>query len=197
MSVRSKPEAHEVAAAEDLYRRFREGKAGDLAFHKGIVVRTGLMRWASLFQLMPVRWCIRLAAALMATAPFLAALAAGVSGLPLAAVAGGLLAGGLLGAILLEARVASPLAAILAQAQAVASGHAGRNVTLNRVDEIGLLLRAINQIGLSQRTLVNDVDERALSVDRSSIEIAQGNYDLSARTEQQASALEETAAARS
>jgi len=194
MSVRSKPEAQEVAAAEDLYRRFREGKAGDLAFHKGIVVRTGLMRWASLFQLMPVRWCIRLAAALMATAPLLAALAAGVSGLPLAAVAGGLIAGGLLGVILLETRVASPLAAILAQAQAVASGHAGRNVTLNRVDEIGLLLRAINQIGLSQRTLVNDVDERALSVDRSSIEIAQGNYDLSARTEQQASALEETAA---
>ena len=105
------------------------------------------------------------------------------------------LAGALLGTMLLETRVAFPLAAILALAQLVASGQAGRNVSLNRVDEIGVLLRAVNQIGLSQRALVNDVSKRALRVSHSSGEIAQGNNDLSARTEQQASALVEVVAA--
>jgi methyl-accepting chemotaxis protein len=57
-----------------------------------------------------------------------------------------------------------------------------------------MLVRAINQSGLNLRALVDDVSERATSVDQSSAEIAQGNNDLSARTEQQASALEETAA---
>src|SRR3990167_5593807 len=194
MSVRTKPEAQEVTAAEDLYRRFREGRAGSLAFHKGIIVRAGLMGWTSLFQVMPVRWRVRLAAVLMATVPLVTALAAGLSGMPLAVVGVGLLAGALLGAMMLEMQVASPLAAVLAQAQTVASGQPGRNISLNRVDEIGMLLRAVNQAGLNLRALVDDMGERALNVDRGSAEIAQGNNDLSARTEQQASALEETAA---
>jgi len=194
MSVRTKPEAQEVAAAEDLYRRFREGRANGMAFHKGVIVRTGFMGWTSLFQVMPIRWRVRLAAALMATVPFVAALAAGVSAVPLAVVGLGLMAGALLGTLMLEMQVASPLTAILAQAQTVASGQAGRNINLDRVDEIGMLLRAINQSGLNLRALVDDVSERAMSVGQSSAEIAQGNNDLSARTEQQASALEETAA---
>jgi len=194
MSVRTKPEAQEVAAAEDLYRRFREGTANGMAFNKGVIVRTGLMGWTSLFQVMPVRWRMRLAAALMATIPFVAALTVGVAGLPLAVVGIALLAGAALGTLMLEMQVASPLAAILAQAQTVASGQAGRNISLDRVDEIGMLLRAVNQSGLNLRALVDDVSERATSVDQSSAEIAQGNNNLSARTEQQASALEETAA---
>jgi len=194
MSVRSKPEAQEVAAAEELYRLFREGKAGSLKFHKGIVIRTGLMAWTSMFQLLSVRWCLRLGIALSVLLPLFAALAVGVAGLPLALLAGAMLASAVLGTALLERRIAAPLAGILAQAQAVASGSAGRHVTLNRVDEIGLILRAINQIGLSQRALVNDVGDRAAIVDTGSAEIAAGNNDLSARTEQQASALEQTAA---
>jgi aerotaxis receptor len=195
MSVRTKPEAQEVTAAEDLYRRFREGRAGGLAFHKGVIVRIGLMGWTSLFQVLPVRWRVRLAAVLMVTVPLVAALVAGVSGMPLAVVGVGLLVGALLGTMMLEMQVASPLSVILAQAQTVASGQAGRNISLNRVDEIGMLLRAVNQAGLNLRSLVDDISERASSVDQSSSDVAQGNHDLSARTESQASALEETAAA--
>ena len=195
MSVRTRPEGQEVSAAEDLYRRFRDGTAGSLAFHKGIIVKTGMMGWTSMFQVMPVRWRVRLAAVLMTTVPLVAALFAGVSGMPLAVLVGGLLVGALLGTVMLELQVTSPLAAILAQAQTVASGQAGRNISLDRVDEIGMLLRAINQAGLNLRALVDDVSDRAFSVGHSSAEIAQGNNDLSSRTEQQASALEETAAA--
>ncbi|MDP3222562.1 MAG: PAS domain-containing protein, partial [Rubrivivax sp.] len=194
MSVRTKPEPQEVNAAEDLYGRFREGRARGLAFHKGIIVRTGLMAWTSVFQVMSVRGRIRLAAALMVAIPGAAALVAGVSGLPLAMVAVSLLAGALLATIMLEMQVASPLGAILVQAQSVASGQSGRSINLNRVDEIGMLLRAVNQAGLNLLALVDDVGERALGVSTASAEIAQGNLDLSSRTEEQASSLEETAA---
>ncbi len=94
----------------------------------------------------------------------------------------------------LEVQLASPLAAILSQAQAVACGQAGNVVALDRIDEVGLLMRAVNQIAASQSALVHDVNDRAASVTIGSSEIAQGNNDLSARTEQQASALEQTAA---
>ncbi len=194
LSVRTKPESHEVSAAESLYRRFREGNQRGLAFHKGVVVQAGLMGWTSLFQVMPARWRVRLAAALMVAIPLVAALAVGVSGVSLAVVAASLFAGALLGTVMLEVQLASPLAVILEQAQKVASGQAGRNISLNRVDEIGMLLRAVNQAGLNLQSLVDDVGERATSVATASAEIAAGNMDLSSRTEQQASSLEETAA---
>ena len=53
ISVRTKPSRDEIDAAEALYRRFKEGRAGRLAFHRGLIVRTGLMRWASALQLRP------------------------------------------------------------------------------------------------------------------------------------------------
>ena len=194
LSVRTKPEPQEVSAAEALYRRFREGSARGLAFRKGVIVRTGWMAWTSAFQVMPARWRVRLAAALMIAIPLGAALAVGVAGVPLVAVAAGLLAGAVLGVVMLEVQLTSPLAVILEQAQQVASGQPGRNIGLNRVDEIGMLLRAVNQAGLNLHSLVDDVAERAMSVATASSQIAAGNMDLSARTEQQASSLEETAA---
>ena len=83
---------------------------------------------------------------------------------------------------------------MLRQALSVAAGQPGENVQLNRVDEIGMILRAVNQSGLNLRSLVDDVSEQVAGVQATSSEIAQGNGDLSARTEQTASNLQETAA---
>lgn len=52
LSVRTKPSRAEVEASASLYERFQIGKASGLAFHRGIIVRTGLMRWASVLQTM-------------------------------------------------------------------------------------------------------------------------------------------------
>ncbi len=194
MSVRTRPTAEEVATAEALYRRFREGRAQGLAFHKGIVVRTGFMAWTSLAQILPLRWRVRLPIALATGIALASAWLAGVGGAALAILAGGLAAAALLACVMLQRQVLQPLEQVLTQAQRVASGQPGENINLNRVDEIGMLLRAINQAGLNLRALVDDAAERAAVVDTSSAEMAQGNLDLSARTESQASALEETAA---
>ncbi|MDP1534680.1 MAG: PAS domain-containing protein, partial [Rubrivivax sp.] len=54
MSVRTRAHPGEIAAAESLYARFREGRAGALAFDRGLVVHTGIARWRSSFQLLPL-----------------------------------------------------------------------------------------------------------------------------------------------
>jgi aerotaxis receptor len=76
----------------------------------------------------------------------------------------------------------------------VASGDTQTVAHMDRVDEIGMTLRTISQLGLMFRWLIDDVSEQVLTVQTAVSEIAQGNNDLSQRTEQAASSLEETAA---
>ena len=64
---------------------------------------------------------------------------------------------------------------------------------MDRVDEIGMTLRTISQLGLMFRWLIDDVSQQILTVQAAVTEIAQGNNDLSARTEQAAASVEETA----
>jgi methyl-accepting chemotaxis protein-1 (serine sensor receptor) len=61
-------------------------------------------------------------------------------------------------------------------------------------DEIAQLLNALHGMQTSLSRVVSHVRQNADSVALASAEIAQGNSDLSARTEQQASALQETSA---
>ena len=195
LSVRTKPARPEVEAAEALYRRFRDGKASGLAFHRGLLIRTGWMCWASTLQLLPTAWRVRLPLLLVAAA---AAGAQALSGLPVEAWAGLGTALGLsllLAAWFIEAQITAPLRKIAAVAQQVASGEAGTPLNLNRCDDIGILARSINQAGLNLQSLVADVHEQVSGVQMASHEIATANNDLSSRTEQTASNLEQTAAA--
>jgi methyl-accepting chemotaxis protein len=120
--------------------------------------------------------------------------AAGLAAGTLGIVAGAAFTAALVNVLWLRAQVAVPLATVLRVAQAAAAGSPESNVTLNRVDEIGMLLRAVNQSALTLRSLVDDVSLQTEGVHMASGEIASGNNDLSARTEQTASSLEETAA---
>ena len=176
MSVRTKPGRDEVAATEALYKAFREGRAGSRAFHKGLVVRTGLMKWASLLQLLSTRGRLNLGVLGLAVLGTLAALLAGAHW----AVAG--------------AMAVLALATGWWMEHQIAAGQASEAPPLNRVDDIGLLGRAINQSGLNLRSLLDDVSQQVDGVSIASREIAQGNADLSARTEQSAASLEQTAA---
>ena len=59
---------------------------------------------------------------------------------------------------------------------------------------LGALIQALRQIQINLRAVVGDVREEIEVFTRSAAEIAEGGLDLSARTEAQASSLEETAA---
>ena len=195
LSVRTKPARPETEAAEALYRRFREGRASGLAFHRGLIVRTGLMRWASALQMLPTAWRVRLPLLLLGTVLMAALALSGLGGAMLAGMAASVVIGLLLCDMFIEAQVTSPLAQILASAQRVASGEAHDDPGLNRCDDLGLIARAINQAGLNLQSLVADVHEQVSGVQVASQEIAAANNDLASRTEQTASSLEETAAA--
>ncbi|WP_370627551.1 methyl-accepting chemotaxis protein [Rhodoferax sp. PAMC 29310] len=78
-------------------------------------------------------------------------------------------------------------------AQAVAAGDLSGQVAL-RADDTGSLMAQLNLMQYSLVSVVAKVRSGAEGVATASAEIAQGNHDLSSRTEQQASALQETAA---
>ncbi|RQV11585.1 PAS domain S-box protein [Burkholderia cenocepacia] len=194
MSVRTKAPHDEIAAAEALYRDFREGKAGSRRFHKGLVIRTGLLRIASLPQTMSVRARVHSALCVLASAVVGAGWACGLAGGGLAAFAGVTVGAAAAAGWWLDAQIVQQLKRLHEQALNVATGESRRGVRMNRVDEIGMTLRTINQLGLMFRWLVDDVSEQVHNVQRASNEIAQGNGDLSARTEQAASSVQQTAA---
>jgi aerotaxis receptor len=195
LSVRTKPTAAEVAGAEALYRDFRTGAAGSRRFHKGLIVRTGLLGWTSALQTMPVRW--RLRSGLLVLAPSLIGLGwgLGLGGSSLAMFAGATAALTLAAGWWFEAQIARPLESMCREALSVASGATQRVTALNRVDEIGMTMRSIGQLGLMFRWLIDDVSEQVITVQSASSEIAQGNNDLASRTEQAASSVQESASA--
>ncbi len=78
--------------------------------------------------------------------------------------------------------------------EAVALGNLTESIPTGGHDEIAALMRALSNMQTRLAAVVTHVRQGAEGVAAASAEIAQGNNDLSARTEQQASALEETAA---
>ena len=193
MSVRTKPSREEIAAADALYQDFQTGKAAGRHFHKGLILRSGLLGWTSLLQTMPVRWRIR--SALLSSWTLLVAgvAALGMGGTPLGGFAAGSLFTLAMASWALEVQISRPLERLREQALSIASGESQSAAHLNRVDEIGMTLRSVGQLGLMFRWLIDDVSEQVLNVKTATTEIAQGNNDLSSRTEQAAASVQQTA----
>jgi len=91
-------------------------------------------------------------------------------------------------------QIRSAVAVALETAQAVARGELNHQAELAGRDEITTLLEALGEMSAGLSTIVASVRGRAENVSTACTEIAQGNLDLSGRTEQQASALQQTAA---
>lgn len=186
ISVRIAPTREEIKHAEALYGDFNSGKAKQrrIALYRGLIIRTGWLSFLSLFQTLPLRWRLRGALLIAALLPTVAARGMGISGLPLLGLGAATLFSSLITSFWLERQVAQPIAAILQQAQDVSSGQAGDYVQLNRVDEIGYLMRSVNQLGLNLRSLTDDVSGQVDGINTASSEIAVGNRELKVRTEQ-------------
>jgi methyl-accepting chemotaxis protein len=79
-------------------------------------------------------------------------------------------------------------------ARGVAAGDLAMEFRADGKNETGLLLGALHDMKTRLAAIVGDVRRNAEGTASAAAQIAQGNNDLSSRTEQQASALEETAA---
>ncbi len=110
----------------------------------------------------------------------------------LVVVAAALIATGL--AISIARSITEPLKQALSLSQAVASGDLTRQIQSQTKDELGDLAQSLNVMTSNLSRLVGEVRQGTESMATASAQIAQGNADLSSRTEQQAASLQETAA---
>ncbi|MCK7263099.1 methyl-accepting chemotaxis protein [Enterobacter asburiae] len=186
MSIRTKATAEEIAAVEPLYRALNDGSCKKRV-HKGLVVGKG---WLGKLPAMPLRWRVRsvMAALFAVLAATLIATSAGWMPLVAAAVVM------LLGTLLFEQQIVRPVENVARQALKVATGERNSVQHLNRSDELGLTLRAVGQLGLMCRWLINDVSSQVVSVRDGSDRLAQGNEDLNDRTRQTVANVQQTVA---
>ncbi len=98
-------------------------------------------------------------------------------------------------AVLATRSITRPVHEAVRIAKTVAAGDLGSRIEVTRKDETGELLQALKDMNSSLQRVVGGVRTGSDTIVTASTQIAGGNLDLSARTEQQASSLEETAAA--
>jgi methyl-accepting chemotaxis protein len=102
---------------------------------------------------------------------------------------------GLLLAVWMARMVARPLNEAVGVAQRVAGGDLTADIAIGSRDETGMVMRSLRDMNRSLAQVVGQVRGSTEAIATASAQIASGNLDLSARTEGQASSLEETAAA--
>jgi PAS domain S-box len=186
MSIRTRATAEEVAAVEPLYKALNEGRSNK-RIHKGLVVSKS---WLGRLPAVPLRWRVRgvMAVLFLLMAAALLATSAGWTALAASAIAV------LAGTLIFEQQIVRPVENVARQALKVATGERNSVQHLNRSDELGLTLRAIGQLGLMCRWLINDVSSQVVSVRDGSDRLAQGNEDLNDRTRQTVSNVQQTVA---
>jgi len=101
---------------------------------------------------------------------------------------------GIVGGVLFSRSITRPLNRAVDVAHAVAQGDLSVPVAARGKDETAELMRTLAGMQKSLAAVVSNVRKGSEGVACASAQIAQGNHDLSSRTEAQASALQETAA---
>nr|WP_212760887.1 PAS domain-containing methyl-accepting chemotaxis protein [Telluria aromaticivorans] len=192
MSVRTAPTREQVAAASELYRKFRHGQQGALAIRGGVAVHTGMRARLATMRRLPLGRSLGLALGMQAL--LLAALGLAAHG----AVWRGVAAFGVLASLAawasLRAAIVAPLRSALDAVHALAGGDLSHLPDPSGPDDIAHLLRALRQLNINLQAIVGDVRGNVHSIEHATRDIAAGNLELAARTESQAASLEQTAA---
>lgn len=186
MSIRTKAQADEVAAVTPLYQALQAGRCHK-RIYKGRVISKGIR---GRLNSLPLRWRAR-----------------GVMMFLFLALAGALSAGAaplwslfytallvMLGSACVEWQIIRPVEKVAREALSVATGEKSYVEPFHRSDELGLTLRAVGQLGLMSRWLMNDVAGQVASVRDGSDTMAKGNEDLNERTRQTVVNVQQTVA---
>ncbi|EOC3396362.1 TPA: aerotaxis sensor receptor Aer [Escherichia coli] len=186
MSIRTRATDEEIAAVEPLYKALNAGRTGK-RIHKGLVVRKG---WLGKLPSLPLRWRARGVMTLMfiLLAAMLWFVAAPVVTYILCALVV------LLASACFEWQIVRPIENVARQALKVATGERNSVEHLNRSDELGLTLRAVGQLGLMCRWLINDVSSQVSSVRNGSETLAKGTDELNEHTQQTVDNVQQTVA---
>lgn len=198
LSVRTKPEASEIPQAEALYAKMRdEARSGrsTVSLQGGELIHGGLRGW--LQRLTRFGLSARLGLALLVLAVLV--MTADVLGLEGRAAVLWRAATLALGAGGMMAYFYTQFSAALEEAERFAGDIAGCNLTTTaRTDypgSLGAVMRRLVQIQINLRAVVGDVRNEVSGFSAAATQVSQGSVELSARTESQASSLQQTAAA--
>ena len=198
-SVRAKPSREQIRAADTAYRAIRGGDRS-LRVQSGRAVRTN---WTDRFgRLIPrsLKMQLTLASASVAAVFVLLAVLSGMAGqgnagaasaaavlawvgVPLAAVCGWFA----------YHSIVKPLACIRREIQRLSASDLTSRIDSNGAEELASILDTLRVLQVNLRWAIGQIKESTDVVNAGAVEIASGNADLSARTESQASSLEETA----
>ena len=191
ISVRNIPPREEIDASENLYAQINNNTLKGYRFYKGVLVRRGLLSFLSLFKWLGISRRINLTlgitALVTAALPFIDLPGLAQSGITITLF--------LFAALFLQMQVSQPLKLILTQMQKIVSGRRADYFHFDRVDEIGMLLRLVNQSGLNLNSLVGDVTTQLDGIRKVSHRIAEEGESLQQRTEETSADLHQTAAA--
>jgi len=184
MSIRTRATDEEIAAVEPLYKALNEGRC-NRRIHKGLVVRKG---WLGKLPAMPIRWRVRSVMAFMFVLLAVALQQMGAEW-PLLLMSALVM---LLGTAIFEWQIVRPIENVTRQALKVATGERNSVSHLNRSDELGLMLRAVGQLGLMCRWLIHDVSSQVSCVRSDSETLAKVSDDLNRHTQQTVENVQET-----
>ena len=194
LSVRTAPARDDVTAAEHLYERLRaEAERGvrHTALQTGQVRRRDLLGRLAGTVSDGVTW--------FGVGGFISLATMGL----LASSAGRLPAWGWAPAALVGALIAhavqrhvglKPWLRLRDDARILASGDLTHRVTLGLPGTAGEAAQALNQMAITLKTVISDARDDVATLRGVAAEVAHGSQEMSARTETQASSLEETAA---
>jgi aerotaxis receptor len=194
LSVRTVPSPEQVQQAQALYASMladeRTG-AQRYRLHEGQVLRTGwrghVSRWLHPSTSARLTWLHVAGAAIVALPAVLQA--------PLAMTAVSAATAVLITSWLARRWAVAPLAALVSDANWLASGDLSHPVTTGDSGNVGQLQRALFQLSVNLRTVVHDVRDEVRQLEQSVQEVAEGNRSLFDRTQTQANNLAVTASA--
>ncbi|WP_085314642.1 methyl-accepting chemotaxis protein [Derxia lacustris] len=197
VSVRTKPTREQIKGAEALYARMRaQAERGRLThvLQNGYVIRNHLA--GRLWQ----KFNRSVAAPIATAMAGLAVSSVAVTALlgdwsTVLAMIGVQSLGGIAAMAWLRGRIVRPIASSIGFANRLAAGDIAVRRSDRKSVDVGGLMRALTQLNVNLQAICGDLHAEVDGMSEVTTKIARGNADLSARTESQASNLEQTAAA--
>lgn len=195
MSVRTRPSRDQVNATSKIYEEIRNGNPRQLKIRHGAVIVPSILGLIKSKMQLSLNASLTFTMSLAILSGLLGLLGTMKVSIPTSVTTTIALAA-ILSASVLWWKLAHTLKAIrnvTKQVQAIAGGDLTVDIETTGNDEIGILTRSLRQLKINLYSVVGDIRMNFGKMSEATKEIADGNMDLSARTESQASSLEETA----
>jgi aerotaxis receptor len=200
MSVRTRADRSQVEQAIEVYRTLREGNAKQLEIRNGQIIHRGWRNLLSHLSHVSLAMRIWLSTSVVNTLLLAVCIASLFGNHGSDAVRYSIFGATFIGLLInvflwytLRSGVLQPLGRALEGARQIAAGDLSGSFDTHSTDEVGQLLRALQQMNNNLIATIRDVRVNVETMAVATRQIAAGNTDLAGRTESQAASLERTA----